>query len=182
MHPEALASPFANLDQPEPLETPQATARLEIKRLEVTPKGIRIKYERFNQARKEEGLYPKKGEVSSLYNENIHLNLSLIAQSLLGICGLQPDVWDNEHLKLERLNFFDDQQKNGLIAIAISGKIKGRNELLGLNQSFSVPKISSDVIIENNLKLAVSQLLEDLQGFYHGDTKYQQTSLFETGA
>ncbi len=213
----AIKSPFESADA-SPLGTetfsltpqePELAPNLEIKELEVTDKGIRLKYERFNQARKsgggvpkaetvgspdhvprrphklieqeavkEEGFYPKRGECSANYSDRINSNLKLIAQELLTICGLNPEIWDNQYLAIAKINFFEVEDKNGLLTMAISAKIKSRNELLNAPQAFSVPKISQDVLLESNLKSAIAELILDLKDFYYGKVKYEQTSLF----
>lgn len=174
--PEALSLEAETEQYVEPVTN--FVPNLEIKELEVTDKGIRLKYERFNQTVKEEGFYPKRGECSANYSDRIDSNLKLIAKELLTICGLSPEIWDNQYLAIAKISFFETENENGLRTMAISAKIKSRNELLNAPQAFSVPKIYQDVLLESNLKSAIAELILDLKDFYYGKVKYEQTSLF----
>ena len=157
---------------------PLLHSKIEIKELENTPLGIRLKYERYHQGRKEEGFYPKKGEVSNNFSNRISDDLLLIAQGLLTVFGLDRDVWDNSSLFITKICFFYPEANNGLDTLEITVKLEVKNHLLGKKQSFSIPRITEDILLENNLKSTVIHLLSELQDFYFGKVKLEQTSLF----
>ena len=152
-----------------------------IKEVERSDKGIRLKYERNHQGELEEGYYPKRGEMLPNYCSDVDTLLNSIALELCQLCGLEKDVWNSGgSLSLDKLVFHYIKAENGLNQIAISGKLSGLNDNLGLTQKFSVPKITHDVVIESGLRNQCLSLLEELEAFYHGKTQYQQQSLFNS--
>lgn len=157
----------------------QTKAKIDIKELIYSDKGIAIGYNKHYHSKVESGRYPKKGDFSVDYRDSIDGAIAQIAKGLLDICGLDTGIWHNDFLRLEKINFYQLEDKNGLNTILVAGKLKSKNELLGQTQSFSTPKIPQDVLVESGMLIQIKDLLKDLQEFYNGDRRYEQTNLFE---
>ena len=146
--------------------------KIDLKELEITKDGIRIKYLRFNKGRQEECYFPQRGEVSNNYSDKIEEYLTEIALGLLEACGLEDHAWNNPELGVDRIKFGKDSD-----GIVISAKISTRNELLNKGQRFTTPRIEEGVLRDYSIYMQVELLKDELSEFYNGKTKVEQFAL-----